>query len=122
MGKKKIYDDYVCRHCGIDGKDNFYNSTSKLICKKCWNRRTYDYKKKITKELKLARGGACEKCGYNNTLLALQWHHRDPSKKDPKYTRQMARKKYEEEIAKCDLLCSNCHVEVHIELGDYTEL
>lgn len=121
MGRKKIYEDFVCRGCGTTGEKNFYASTTKRMCKSCWNARTYGYKKDITKELKLARGGACEKCGYNNTLLALQWHHRDPSEKDPKYTRQMSRERYEAEIKKCDLLCSNCHVEAHIKMGDYIE-
>jgi hypothetical protein len=122
MGRKKIYEDFVCRKCGTAGKENFYESTSKSTCKSCWKKRTYAYKKDINKELKLARGGACEKCGYDNTLLALQWHHRDPSQKDHKFTVQMARGRLEKEIEGCDLLCANCHVEAHIDMGTYEEL
>lgn len=119
MPKVKKYPDYVCRHCNESGEENFYKSTSKLICKSCWNNRTYGYKKAILHELKIARGGKCERCGYAKCLAALVWHHRDPTKKDPAYSRQMARLKLEEEIEKCDLLCANCHTEVHIERGDY---
>ena len=121
MPRKKILEDFVCSKCGEDDRKEFYESTSKYICKSCWKKRTYGYKKEILKELKIARGGACEKCGYDKTLLALQWHHRDPKQKDPGYNKQMARARLEAEIGKCDLLCSNCHVEAHIEMGTYVE-
>lgn len=119
MGRAKIYPDFVCRKCGVEGKENFYASSSKLMCKSCWGHRTYKYKKDILHELKEKRGGKCERCGYDKCYAALVWHHRDPSEKDPAYSRQMARSKLEAEIEKCDLLCSNCHTEVHIERGDY---
>jgi len=49
-------------------------------------------------------------------MEALEFHHRDSSKKDfgisyRGYTRSWA--KVLEEIEKCELLCANCHRETH---------
>lgn len=61
------------------------------------------------------RGGRCERCGYDRCLAALEWHHRDPTAKEfalnDGATRSLERMR--EEVAKCDLLCANCHREVH---------
>jgi len=63
------------------------------------------------------KGGSCEICGYNRCLEALEFHHRDPSKKDfsiseKGYTRSW--KKVRDEIDKCLLVCANCHREIHV--------
>lgn len=63
------------------------------------------------------KGGGCEKCGYNKCFAALNFHHRDPSiKKFQLDYRSLANRKWSlilEELEKCDLLCSNCHMEEH---------
>lgn len=63
-------------------------------------------------------GGRCITCGYNKSLRALTFHHRDPSKKD--YTVSQIQDwgwgKIEKELEKCDLLCFNCHMELHDKL------
>lgn len=61
-------------------------------------------------------GGCCQQCGYNRCASALQFHHRDPDSKlfipsGSDLLRQWGM--VIEEIAKCDLLCANCHIEVH---------
>lgn len=63
-------------------------------------------------------GGKCQRCGYDRYMRALEFHHRDPSEKDFSISKQLNRSLQElrEEIKKCDLLCSNCHAEVHQEL------
>lgn len=65
-------------------------------------------------EHKLARG--CDICGYDTCAAALDFHHRDPSQKTMRITaRQFVAdtERTQAELAKCDLLCSNCHHEVH---------
>ena len=68
-------------------------------------------------ELIELKGGGCEVCGYNKNLAALQFHHRNP--KDKKFgldVRSLGNLKMEtivNEVAKCDLLCANCHLETH---------
>lgn len=69
------------------------------------------------------KGGSCEICGYNKCLTALQFHHKDPSKKD--FTISGSSKAYETlrlEVDKCILVCSNCHAEIHAGINQFTEL
>lgn len=59
------------------------------------------------------RNGKCFDCGESNYVL-LQFHHRDGKEKYTigMYTRwSLGRLK--EEIAKCDILCANCHIIRH---------
>ena len=65
---------------------------------------------------KLDKG--CYVCGYNKSSAALCFHHKDPSTKS--FELSHARKSWRStrrEIAKCDVLCLNCHAELH-ESGD----
>jgi len=55
---------------------------------------------------KTSRG--CDLCGYNKCGAALDFHHRDPKEKEHRVWVPSS-----EEAEKCDLLCSNCHHEVH---------
>lgn len=60
-------------------------------------------------------GGKCIKCGYNNCVWALDFHHKNPKEKDftiGKYT-TIGWEKLKLELDKCDLLCANCHRELH---------
>lgn len=64
-------------------------------------------------------GGKCEKCGYNKCIAALEFHHKDPTKKGIS-ANKMWTMKWEtiaKEIKKCSLLCSNCHREAHWARG-----
>ncbi len=63
------------------------------------------------------KGGKCSKCGYAKSLAALVFHHRDPNEKEFSFA-GIAKKwdAIEKELAKCDLLCMNCHAELHEEL------
>jgi hypothetical protein len=62
-----------------------------------------------TREIKMASG--CLLCGFKSHPAALEFHHRDPKTK--KFRLAMSRnyswKMCLEEIAKCDVLCANCH-------------
>lgn len=64
------------------------------------------------------KGGKCVRCGYCKSLRALQFHHRDPEQKDFAISRPNPRswEKVKVELDKCDLLCANCHSELHDEL------
>ncbi len=72
------------------------------------------------KELIKYKGGKCVRCGYNKDIpSAYDFHHLDPSKKDFIIAAKRNRIPTEiliKEVDKCDLLCKNCHAEVHYEL------
>ena len=110
-----VYKDiWYCKKCGESDKNNFYKDT-KSRCAKCsreevFNR--YRENKRLAVEYK---GGKCVLCGYKKCLAAMDFHHRDPSKKDPnwKKMKSWSLDKIKSELDKCDLVCRNCHSEIH---------
>jgi hypothetical protein len=73
-----------------------------------WHRRT----KKALIEYK---GGKCQRCGYCKDFASVyHFHHRDASQKDFTISsKTWALERLKAEVDKCDLLCGNCHSEVH---------
>lgn len=58
-----------------------------------------------------AKGGVCQRCGFNGPDVCFDFHHRDRSTKRFGIS-QTKKWKWEEvlkELEKCDLLCANCH-------------
>jgi len=54
----------------------------------------------------------CSRCGGTFPPYVMDWHHRDPSqKKFPLNAGNLTRTEESilAEVAKCDLLCANCH-------------
>jgi DNA-directed RNA polymerase subunit M/transcription elongation factor TFIIS len=62
-------------------------------------------------------GGSCSKCGYNQNISALHFHHKDSNTKifalDARNLSNNAMNTLEKEFSKCVLLCANCHAEEH---------
>lgn len=71
------------------------------------------------RKLRLIRlhGGCCQQCSYQRNLAALQFHHRRSEEKRFQLDlRSLSNRRWAtiaEEAAKCDLLCANCHAELH---------
>lgn len=64
------------------------------------------------RKLKMALG--CSKCGYWICARALHFHHKDPETKNFEISRACTNKNRAqvlEELAKCRVLCANCHAE-----------
>jgi hypothetical protein len=60
------------------------------------------------------KGGKCERCGYSRCIASLHFHHTDPSKKDFQISGRVVRwENLFPELDKCQLVCSNCHGEIH---------
>ncbi len=82
-----------------------------------WERR--ERNRKFVQKYKLDRG--CSKCGYNRCATALDCHHRDPTSKLFSIGKMaggsMSIESITREIEKCDILCRNCHAELHEALG-----
>lgn len=65
----------------------------------------------------IERGGACEICGYNKNLAAIEFHHIDPTQKkvevDLRSISNNSIATIASELPKCRMICSNCHREHH---------
>jgi len=61
-----------------------------------------------------ARKGGCKVCGETHPAC-LDFHHREPSEKEGHIGefRRFGIKRLLAEIAKCDVLCANCHRKFH---------
>jgi hypothetical protein len=57
------------------------------------------------------KNGPCTDCGGTFPPYVMQWDHRDSSQKEFTIgqTTTLAWERYLAEIAKCDLVCANCH-------------
>lgn len=104
--------------------EEFHISYRRLAKIKSFSRKTksnYEYVKdsRVKKKLVLVeyKGGKCERCGYSKCIHALEFHHLNPLEKD--FNISSSSKPIEElkkEVDKCQLLCANCHREVHQEI------
>lgn len=65
----------------------------------------------------IEKGGCCSSCGYKKNMSALEFHHKDPNEKkfrlDFRYFSNTKIEILKIELDKCELLCSNCHRELH---------
>lgn len=118
----------ICRSCGKE------TVTGTDICKTCFcksrlgsgkygltledGRVNYVIKRKrILKDFYIEQaGGRCVKCGYDKCIGSLHFHHRNPEEKvfQLNVTNfSKPKESIEAEIKKCDLVCANCHGEIH---------
>lgn len=63
----------------------------------------------------------CEHCGEDEECC-LEFHHRDPSKKDfiiaKGWQKGYSIERIKKELDKCSCLCANCHRKEHKRLGE----
>ena len=75
-----------------------------------------DYQKKrregLKRELMDMLGGKCQICGYNKSIHAFDFHHKNPNEKEFKEW-SYKRTKRGIENNRIMLVCSNCHRELH---------
>jgi 5-methylcytosine-specific restriction endonuclease McrA len=133
----------VCKDCGelkmCDWLSSFTQTGKpeyKARCEDCHNayiraRRKLGYVKearnKNRKQLLIIRkqkavdflGGECKICGYKKSLSALTFHHINPKEKEFEigFIKDHSWDKVLKELKKCDLLCFNCHMELHEKLN-----
>ena len=99
------------RRCIVCGKPYRGAAAKCYACTKAISRRRA---KQWMVDLK---GGRCLLCGYNNCVAALCFHHVEPDKKkfslNATTVTKRATGELKRELAKCVLLCMNCHTELH---------
>lgn len=83
-------------------------------CRKCRYDALHKTRKNIKKKCVEYLGGKCISCGYDKCIAALEFHHRDSSHKDFAISGgTVSWERTKKELDKCDLLCANCHRELH---------
>lgn len=112
-------------HITSNGRKIYVKEKYCLICQKAYNQKTTNsacgtcrsllQRNKKKEQLVKMKGGKCQVCGYSKSIKALVFHHRDPKEKRFSISSRLDKKLETliKEIQKCDLLCANCHAELH---------
>jgi len=106
-----------CRSC-----HNAYSRKRSKIesVKKARNKRRKKMLIKRKQKVVDAFGGKCEICGYKKSLAALTFHHKNPDEKEfgIGILKDCSIERLNKELKKCQLLCFNCHMELHEKLNN----
>ena len=115
---------FVCKICGKEVERSKKTMNMGSLCNSCRQRhRQLKMKQKAIDYL----GGKCSICGYDKCNDALDFHHRDSKTKEFNISTNfnLSWGVLKNELDKCELLCSNCHRELHcaekIRPTDYRE-
>jgi hypothetical protein len=104
VGRQKKFCSRKCKNANTNTKNQCYDSQQN---------RGLERKIKLIK----IKGGECQLCDYNKNYASLTFHHRDPDTKsfglDLRACSNHSWHILLEEAAKCDLVCFNCHMEIH---------
>ncbi|RYD66689.1 MAG: hypothetical protein EOP83_04460 [Verrucomicrobiaceae bacterium] len=112
----------TCRECQKIYKNQHYARNKDRVIEDVAQR-----KREIREWFKEYRSNlSCIQCGFSHPA-AIEFHHRDPSKKDRAVgvlvNMALSKEAILREIAKCDPLCCNCHRILHYDTGyDNTKL
>jgi hypothetical protein len=102
-----------CKSCVRAAGIKSYNKD-----KRAYHARGKQYTKMLFDELNAYKTSqTCKKCG-NDKYYLLEFHHIDPSTKDSDVSTLLRTKSKQaawDEIAKCVVLCKNCHYDFHYQ-------
>jgi transposase len=106
----------VQRECPRHGQTEFaLEGRGYYRCKRCRAEGIAEHRRRLKVLLVSESGGRCRICGYDRCTAALEFHHLDPAEKSHGISARgltLSVEAARREVAKCILLCSNCHVEV----------
>jgi 5-methylcytosine-specific restriction endonuclease McrA len=108
------------RNCAKHGQAVFARDTNGTLRRtRCSSEAVSKRRREVKAILVREAGGRCALCGYDRCIGALAFHHVDPRSKsfglaEGGLARSLAKSR--EEVAKCVLLCANCHAEVEAGL------
>ena len=110
-----------CKHHGITDhrKVKRKGMNDREQCCKCQSEAVKRRRNKLKEMAVEYKGSCCNKCGYNKSITALEFHHLDPSEKDFGISNKGETRSWErikKELDKCVILCANCHREEHERL------
>jgi hypothetical protein len=126
VATKKYTDEELKVRKREQKRRSYYKNHEKELARRKEVRSTPEYKEymrgyarqhylKRKARLDELKTGGCSICGYNEHPSCLDFHHLDPSKKEW-YSMQLMNRNFDvakEEIAKCVLVCANCHRLIH---------
>lgn len=108
------------KKCPICNKIFETNINNRKYCYECSpSKDSGKFRKRAIKhQLILYKGNKCEICGYDKCEGALEFHHLNPEEKDFQIadidlSKNLNMDSLKKEVDKCQLVCANCHREIH---------
>lgn len=107
--------DYCCKYCGeTDSSKFFQKNKMKSCCAKCHTLHVHQKKREIKLRGIEYLGGHCHRCGYQGVPAVYDFHHKDQNQKEFSWGGKRTNwENLKKELDKCQLLCANCHREIH---------
>ena len=100
-----------CRNCETTNATDFYETQGSRYCKTCHKARYFERGRQRNIQAKL-KIGACVDCGLKVTptnCVVFEWDHLRDKTMNISTMVTMCDTRFEEELEKCELRCSNCH-------------
>ena len=122
-GEEKPIEEFALNKARKDGHNGMckscfkqYRDTHYINNKQYYINKATEYKKARTEEFyEYKKHLKCSICGESRWWL-LDFHHLDPKEKETEvYKLVEAPNKIKSEIAKCIVLCANCHRDLHFK-------
>lgn len=107
--------------CPKHGEGTLVQDRRGPCCRRCRAEAVSARRRRVKAQLVAEAGGACSLCGYDHSVAALQFHHRDPASKHFGIGSRGLTQGIDAlraEAAKCVLLCANCHAEVEAGVSE----
>lgn len=117
--KNKLTKDGLSSSCKVC-HNAYTQEWGKKHKKQRYSYRVKSYNKKRSLVTKYKEDSKCKQCGENHPAC-LQFHHRDSKEKEFAIGCSVVNKGMQQlmdEIAKCDVLCANCHMKLHYALKE----
>jgi hypothetical protein len=97
-----------CRDCGKELTQSHYKRNKQQYFEK--NLRSFKKRREFAREIK---NRSCADCGVKYPYYVMDFDHREDEKKEYELNsiEKMSINVLKREIAKCDVVCSNCHRE-----------
>lgn len=101
----------------LEHQRRFYHANKKKV--QGWVKRRHDQLNDLIADIKA--DAKCKVCGENHPAC-LVFRHRNPEEKSANISclgkKGWSKERILEEIAKCDVYCSNCHLKLHWDNDD----
>ncbi len=108
----------MCPRCNVNKPKGSFSKNGKTPngtvkykpqCNQCYVATYMDRFKLIT--IGIFGKLACQRCGFDKSFNALDFHHTDPTTKEyaPAKMKTRSEAAIIKELSKCELLCANCH-------------
>ena len=117
---EKAIDEFNFRHKSANTRHAYCRECGKLLTQSHYRRNKRQYLDKNTRSFKKRREYAremknrpCADCGVSYPYYVMDFDHREEETKEYELSRteRMSINAVKREIAKCDVVCSNCHRE-----------